>query len=246
MNVSFVKHWVPVPVKNALYAVMDLKNRNDPMIPPLKLRRIIGQKDTYTKDRTCEIRRYVLRNSTDTVLDVGCGCGSLPYSLVHYADFEGNYEGLDIVRPVISWLNQNVAVAYPNFHFTHADIFNGSYNEHGQIRARDYRFPFPTGVFDCAFTSSVFTHMLPEDLENYLAEISRVLKPMGRCFISWFILPQQKFTDTEKGYWILDPKCPEQAVAYPLDYIQTLYERNGFVLTKILKYGPQTGHVVSR
>ncbi len=36
--------------------------------------------------------------------------------------------------------------------------------------------------------TSVFTHMLPQDMDNYLSEVARVLKPDGRCLITYFLL----------------------------------------------------------
>ena len=35
---------------------------------------------------------------------------------------------------------------------------------------------------------SVFTHMLPEECENYAQEIMRVLRPGGRCAVTTFLV----------------------------------------------------------
>ena len=36
--------------------------------------------------------------------------------------------------------------------------------------------------------SSVFTHMIPVEMENYLSEVSRVLKKKGKCLITYLLL----------------------------------------------------------
>ena len=39
-----------------------------------------------------------------------------------------------------------------------------------------FRFPFSDDRFDLAVACSIFTHMLPDEIENYVAEVFRVLK----------------------------------------------------------------------
>lgn len=95
--------------------------------------------------------------------------------------------------------------------------------------------------------------MLPQDLENYLSEITRVLKPEGRCLISYFLLTPQtqssidrklskmNFKDTGKGYSIIDEAVPENAVAYPEKYILDLYQKNHVEVTAPIIRGDWSG-----
>lgn len=76
----------------------------------------------------------------------------------------------------------------PRFTFVHADIQSGAYNRRGRESPAEYRFPFPDADFDFVILASVFTHMLPEGVEHYLCEITRVLRPGGRCVASFFLL----------------------------------------------------------
>lgn len=121
------------------------------------------------------------------VLDVGCGIGRIARPLAAYLNAQGSYEGIDIVQTGIDWCRANITPLRPNFRFHLADVWNEFYNPAGRHRARAYRFPFPSRSFDFALMTSVFTHMLPADLENYLSEVARVLKPGGRCLITFFL-----------------------------------------------------------
>ena len=73
---------------------------------------------------------------------------------------------------------------------------------------------------------SVFTHMLPPDLDQYLSEVQRVLRQGGRCLISAFLLNeeslgliadgknQQQFQHEYGNCRVTNPEIPEQTIAY--------------------------------
>lgn len=133
------------------------------------------------------------------VLDVGCGIGRMARPLTTYLNGKGSYEGFDIVPTGIDWCRKNITPRYPNFHFQLADIWNDFYHPGGRHRARGYRFPFASRSFDFLYLTSVFTHMLPRDLENYLSEAARVLKPGGRCLITFFLHSPQVAANIRNG-----------------------------------------------
>ncbi len=86
---------------------------------------------------------------------------------------------------------------------------------------------------------SVFTHMLPPDLENYLSEVHRVLVKSGRCLITYFLLNEESLCHIGAGDSRLDLKyvydkyrtvsceVPEQAIAYDEGWIRDRYRRLG-------------------
>jgi len=245
--------------KDLVFGIMDLTNRNKPLIPPLKLRRVIGQSDNYTQNRTDHFEDLCELTSHSNILDVGCGCGSLAYSLIKYRNFQGNYEGFDVIKEFTDWLAENVTSKYPNYHFKHANVYNKSYNPSGKIEPTEFRFPYKSNTFDMALLGSVFTHMLPSDLENYLSEVNRVLKPQGKCLISYFLLsserPQsivdhefrKRFVDSGRGYWTINIERPEDAVAYQQGFILSLYKTYGLQLAAPVIYsGYQDAIVASK
>jgi hypothetical protein len=118
---------------------------------------------------------------TESVLDAGCGVGRMAYSLAHYLAPEGRYEGFDIVDRLIVWAQNNITPSFPNFRFQKVDVYNQWYNPSGTIQPHDFKFPYADASFDLVFLTSVFTHMRSAEVQRYLDEIYRVLKPGGRC-----------------------------------------------------------------
>lgn len=133
------------------------------------------------------------------VLDAGCGIGRIAIPLTKYLLANGEYWGFDIVKSGINWCLQHISSVFPNFHFFPCDVYNKHYNKTGTIPAREYKFPFENDIFDVVFLASVFTHMLPEDVSHYFAEISRLLKPGGKCLITFFILNETSEKSIQNG-----------------------------------------------
>lgn len=122
-----------------------------------------------------------------TVLDVGSGIGRMAIPMTGYLNKDGRYEGFDAVQLGVRWCQKNISSRFPNFHFQYIPLDNDLYRADG-INAAQFQFPYPDQYFDFAIVISVFTHMLPAQVENYLQEIARVLKPGGTCVATFFLL----------------------------------------------------------
>ena len=129
-----------------------------------------------------------MRPRSSHFLDVGCGIGRLAIAMPDFLDANGSYEGFDIVPEGIEWCKQHIAGPYDNIHFTLADIYNKEYNPKGSKQPADYQFPYEDETFDVAVLLSVFTHMLPIDVDRYVGEIARVLKKDGRICASYYVI----------------------------------------------------------
>lgn len=144
-------------------------SRND-MIPPKSLS-FVGKGDFEKIGR--EFRQHFIAlaglRPEHRVLDVGCGIGRMAIPLTEYLSPAGGYWGFDIVRKGIDWCSERITPKFPNFQFRHSDVYNQHYNPGGTVRACDYRFPFEDNFFDFVFLTSVFTHMVPADLEAAIA-----------------------------------------------------------------------------
>lgn len=189
----------------------------------------------------------------DRVLDVGCGIGRMAIPLTRYLSEKGGYDGFDIVPRGIQWCTDHITPRYPQFRFHLADIRNEEYNPQGRITAGAYRFPFADETFDVVFLTSVFTHMLSEEVGHYLSEISRVMKPGGRCLITWFLLHPESENLLGQGRSALDFRhpvdqglttnaaVPEEAVAYRQAFVLSLYEKHGLTIRQPVRYGSWCG-----
>ncbi len=227
--------------------------RRDDLVPPMS-EIFTGSVDDFRSSGRALVGRLVefAGLSPDSkVLDIGSGTGRLAVALTSYLTAEGSYVGMDIVPSGIAWCQEKITPRYPNFSFEVTDIYNKEYNPTGIVQASEYRFPYPDDSFDIAVLASVFTHMLPDDVEHYIEEIARLLKPGGRCYASFSLIDAESREAMEAGRsslrfkphlapaWIVDSKVPELAVGYEETGIRELYERHGFSVE--VHYGSWSG-----
>jgi SAM-dependent methyltransferase len=199
-------HRVPRPVKtaakNAFLHVADVFERSRRkrlfgdqvrFVPPLYLINDGPRDYTSFKQNGIEyfdifVNRCGLKK-TDRILDIGCGVGRKTIPLLDYVNPPtGAYEGIDVYAPHVAWCKKKIQAEYPHFRFQHADVWSKLYNPSGAIQAKQFDFPFPGGSFDFIIMGSVFTHLFTEDMEHYIDQIGRVLKPGARGMVSFFLL----------------------------------------------------------
>lgn len=230
--------------------------------------RILGRRDSYTPPkgkifvgsgdfkeeghRTLEfLKLWAGMRPSHQVLEVGCGIGRKAVPLIGYLnpDSGGSYDGFDIVKKGIKWCQKNISRTHPHFTFIHADIANDLYNKQGHISGTEFMFPYSDGSFDLVFLTSVFTHMPDTEVAHYMAEISRVLRPGGKLFITWFIwnneterlhkegLTDKQFPWDKSHYRLMDKNIESANVAYNEEWILHLYHKFGFSIISPIHYG---------
>jgi len=187
------------------------------------------------------------------VLDIGCGSGRMALPLTNYLNDEGKYDGVDIVRPSIEWCKRQITSRYPNFLFHHSDIFNEYYNPNGKIDSAEYRFSFDDNTFDVILLASVFTHMPKPEMENYISEIHRLLKPGGSCLMTFFLINHESqhnmlnqqstlcFEEIGPKTWTANREIPNEAIGFDQDYVQNVLMTNSLSLQEPIHYGSWCG-----
>ncbi|MGI8739842.1 MAG: class I SAM-dependent methyltransferase [Gammaproteobacteria bacterium] len=188
----------------------------------------------------------------ERALDAGCGLGRMAVPLMAYLREPGSYDGFDISPEGIAWCQQHITGRQPNFRFQVADIRNTQYNPKGNQKASEYRFPYQDQSFDLVFMASVCTHLMPDEIRQYLSETSRVLNTGGRCVISYFLLneaslkrikagklnpPQRSFSHDYGTYRVQNQQVPEAAIAHDEASVRELYNRYGLSITEPIHYG---------
>ena len=194
----------------------------------------------------------------DHILDVGCGAGRMTLALAPYLGVVGRYEGFDVNSREIEWCRKEIEPRWPRSHFRLVDVRNASYNPTGAVPAREFRFPYNDGTFDFVFLTSVFTHMLPEEMRNYLSEITRVLNSGGRCLITYFILNDKSRTailnnkarlnfqhSIHPCAYVQHRHQPEKAVAYDEAFLRKQYFEVGLQIKEPIHFGGWSGSPVS-
>jgi SAM-dependent methyltransferase len=182
------------------------------------------------------------------VLDVGCGIGRMAIPLTGYLQ-DGSYAGFDVGRGMIRWCQRHVSARYPSFEFSWAPIYNAKYNPFGNLSAAEFEFPYPDASFDFAFATSLFTHLVREEAQHYLAETARVLRPGSNCLLTFFLLTPESEREVAAGRAALsfeheidggattDPHLPEEAVAYREAEARAMLERAGLAVREPIHFG---------
>jgi ubiquinone/menaquinone biosynthesis C-methylase UbiE len=185
---------------------------------------------------------------TAKVLDIGCGIGRMALPLTGYLD-GGSYAGFDVGRAMVKWCQRNISSRWPNFEFAWAPVYNGKYNPFGTQPGTAFRFPYEDASFDFVFATSLFTHLLKDEMRHYLEETARVLKPDGSCLLTFFLLTPEAETENAAGRSMLafrhpiagglstDSSQPEEATAYPAEDLRATLAEVGLLLREPIHYG---------
>lgn len=243
--------------------IMKLRNI-DKLVPPKQsiIENGVGIGD-YTKISTEFIEigegitgnmiRMGLIEPQHTILDVGCGLGRLARPLVNYLT-SGSYYGLDATKSSIEWCTDAYS-DYGNFHFMFADVFSNTYNKKASRESSAYKFPYESNTFDFLWSTSLFTHMVFKDFENYIKEMARVMVKGAKCWntfllLDQFAVDQLKKIDSDKeryympyeveGGRVRDLTNPEAQIALYEDKVKEVYKSNGLEIIEV-RYGPWSG-----
>jgi SAM-dependent methyltransferase len=248
-------------VARAVWAPIDLyesvSGRRPDDVPPRGLRRYVGA-GSFEGAREAYLHHLTdlggLRPE-DRVLDVGCGIGRMAAPLADHLT-TGSYDGIDVVPEGIAWANKHLAPRHPRFRFHLCDVFNSYYNRGGTHSAATYRFPFEDRSFDFIFATSLFTHLMPDEMANYLCEIARVADAGARCFLTFFVLDDtaKELVATGRSslafvpdshdpprWWTITPRTPEAAIGFDEQVVRRAMADAGLEIVDPIAYGTWSG-----
>jgi len=242
---------LPVPlrygVRRFIYFPHDIITKRNPLVPPKGIT-FIGSGDYLKigKQFFDHFQQYCNITPDSSILDIGCGIGRIAIPFTDYLSPKGRYEGFDIVKTGIDWCTKNISSKHPNFNFKLIPLRNDLYRLDTNEKAAELSFPYENDSFDFVFLTSVFTHMLPEDVENYINEIQRVLKKDKKCFATFFVIDEEYETTKnsnslksfpyDKGnYSLMDESVKEANVAYKKNYLFDLLKKHNFEVENFIK-----------
>lgn len=178
-----------------------------------------------------------LATMRSNVIDIGVGCGRWAHWLRDYnfrgRRFTGTYVGVDIDAEAIDYCR--LAFDAERFRFHRSTDGSVSYNQSSGER-NPYLIPETGENFDLVFSNSLLTHLLEQEVENYLRESHRLLRKGGVALHSHFNLDyppatygtRHTFQHAMGNARVESLAQPEAAVAYTSSFLFDLGRRIGF------------------
>jgi SAM-dependent methyltransferase len=224
------------------------------LIPPETLRTLVGPYKDATaflesgQQTFSALKEYARLLPSRIILDAGCGCGRIALHLLDYLNDAGEYYGFDIFPEPIDWCAENISQLFHNFHFTHLDVKKKLYNPTGKFQLKEITLPYTKNMFDIICAHSLFTHMLPDEMEHYLCEFSRVIKRNGTFYASYYLMNDKTSEGVKKGTaafnfeyrvgqcFTFDKENPEEGIAQIESFVTKVYQRHGFKIIEPIHY----------
>ena len=171
------------------------------------------------------------------IVDIGSGLGRLATGLLaEYGDVQ--YLGIDANREFVRWCRDNIEKEHPSFRFVHLDMANDLYNPAGTITGSELRLPVDDASADVVNLWGVFTNMVPEHVQAYVAEIGRILRPQGRCFLTAFAEDDvADVTVNPTDYVPYACDSPLTAVRYSKPWLFSIFQQHGLQVEEFRHHG---------
>lgn len=230
--------------------------RHDGQVLPAQHLRLCGQEFRdhayFLRSARAEADRLVThcRLSADSaVLDIGCGFGRLAIGVLDRVGAIRNYCGVDVSAAAVAWCRRHLGAGHPTFHFTRLDVRNERYNPGGEAITGSFRLPYDDASFDIAYAYSVFSHMESGDIDRYLAELRRVLRPDGSAFVTLFVADDVPEVSINPAAGTLAWQGPLHCVRYRRAFIETRIRDAGFTIARVaggVETDGQSGYYLQR
>lgn len=123
----------------------------------------------------------------------------------------------------------------------------------GKVSAATYELPYSDAEFDLVFLASVFTHLVPAEVQNYTKEIARLLKSGGRVLATVILLNPTSIRDVKSGkaaiafpvekdsYRLRDESNPALGIAHKEEFIRRTFQDHGLNICE-MSFGTWSGN----
>ena len=183
------------------------------------------------------------------LLDIGCGFGRLAIGVLDRVGDIRAYRGVDVSGAAVAWCVRHLGAGHPSFQFTRLHVRNERYNPDGAEITGAFRLPFEDATFDVAYAYSVFSHMELGDIERYLAELKRVLRPGGCVFVTLFVADDVPDVSVNPASGALAWQGPLHCVRYRRSLIEDRMRDAGFAIAQVahgVETDGQSGYYLRR
>jgi SAM-dependent methyltransferase len=203
-------------------------------LPPFEMRQLVGPTDpaAFENPSGGPVFPEVDDHLYADVFDFGCGCGRVARQLLQQRTQPSRYVGVDLHRGMIAWCQLNLAPQAPVFTFVHHDVFNTVFNP-GPEKPRISPFPVEDSSFSLVVAFSVFTHLTQDQVEFYLRECARILRPEGVLYSTWFLFDKNVFPmmhEFQNALYI-NLEDPSNAVIFDREWLRGTARELGFVIS---------------
>ena len=168
------------------------------------------------------------------LLDVGCGV-RFTQTLINRDLPFASYTGVEVSRPIVEWLKENVEKHDDRFRFAHWNVHNPRYNQQAPPMDREEAFPV-SGKYDVIMGFSLVTHLAPQDTAHIFQLARKAVRPAGRLFFSAFC---------DEGVDDFEDRVPERPLLqayYNKRYLEDLLRRGGWA---VLSYEEPSDYIMN-
>jgi SAM-dependent methyltransferase len=211
-------------------------NSREIPLPPIELRRSIGSEDPAIFDNPDG--KFIFGDKIDPahyarVFDFGCGCGRVARQLLQQKVVPEKYVGIDLNKKAIDWCVENLSPINEKFSFRHHNIYNAGLNPSSISQVLP--FYIRDKQFSLVNATSVFTHVIEENVEFYLNEISNILDRDGIFRSTWFLFNKKffPFMQEYQNALYINLTDPTNAVVFDSDWLRAKMKEANLSIYKI-------------
>ena len=166
--------------------------------------------------------------SYNNILDIGCGAGRLALGLLSNNALVEKYIGIDVNHLAINWCNQNINSHNKKYEFFFLNKYNARYAKknivNDDVSLLDIE-PFKH-KYDLVYLYSVFSHLIPKDIIQYLNIFKHILTINGIVYVTAFVNDNIEIYEENPEYLNLH-SGPLHACVYNKIYFEKLIKESG-------------------